>query len=104
MEILLEGVIGEWVVVRDNLSGVWLGRLHSATGSACRLAEARKCWWWDRGTGETSALAARGPRGDSKIGPQVETTLLFQLCEINLATPEAVAAWRATPVWLGDNR
>lgn len=95
---IYEGMNGEFVVVRSGDSGVWLGRMVAAEGSAVRLEDARRAWSWE-GAGECAALAQLGPTGGNI---SVKTAVVVHgVCEVHKASEEAIAAWGAQPEWSG---
>jgi len=87
-----------WVVVRSVESGVWLGQIVAWEGAIVTLTGARRAHYWARG-GSCSGLAVNGPGGDSRICPPVDITAVLGVCEVNLASPQAVKAWLAYKPW-----
>lgn len=89
-------MIGQWVVVRDHMAGVYCGRLLWIDGQSWGLEEARQAHYWT-GAAATPGLAVRGP-GGGRIGPpsRIEG---HQLVSVMACTPEAVAAWQRQPEW-----
>ena len=59
---------GCFVIVRSNMSGVWMGRLLTQTQSSRVLTEARRCYAWE-GALSCSELATCGPSGGRVCGP-----------------------------------
>ena len=73
------------VLVRSNMSGVWMGVFVSREGRDVTLTEARKIWRW-RGANTTSELALVGcVREYSRVAEPVNVTVL-DACEVIEAT------------------
>lgn len=88
---------GKYVVVRSNMSGVWIGALAGLNGDSVTLTDARKIWSW-QGANTTSHLALTGPGKGSRIAPPV-TVAVFGVCEVITATEEARAAAELYEGW-----
>ena len=103
MQKIVELYLNRDVVVRSNLSGVWMGRVvavEPAENALWRVAlgEGYKVHGWQR-TAATSGLAHRGPGEGSRICTPTEGQLIGDACEIILATPAAMRQLRSLPVW-----
>ncbi len=73
------------VLVRSNMSGVWMGVFVSRNGRDVTLTEARKIWRW-RGANTTSELALVGCMKEySRVAAPVNATVL-DACEVIEAT------------------
>jgi hypothetical protein len=86
-------LIGQWVVCRCHLSGVWLGRLEGHGGGHIVLANATRAWSWTTIAGLGAAgLAVHGLKaGKVERSPLVE--IGERPIEIHVATDAARAAW-----------
>lgn len=95
---IAEELIGKNVVVRSNMSGVWLGTLAAAEGDSRLLKNARRAWSWE-GAASCSGLATTGPEG-GRICEPVEIALIGDVCETLLATDEALKRWESIEAWV----
>lgn len=95
---IAEELVGKHVVVRSNMSGVWLGKLVAAEGETRLLRDARRAWSWE-GAASCSGLAMKGPDG-GRICEPVEIALIGNVCETLLATDEAVKRWESVEAWV----
>jgi hypothetical protein len=86
-------LIGQWVVCRCHLSGMWLGRLTAHHGDHTVLADATRAWSWTTVAGTGAAgLAVHGLKtGKIERSPLVE--IGERPIEIHVATDDARAAW-----------
>lgn len=96
-------LVGEWVIVRSQMSGVWLGRMESygaAPGgpSSVVLSEARRAWRW-QGAGSCSGLASQGPSG-GRIAAPLRVRIAETVEVVGPVSAEALARWAAVPVWV----
>lgn len=89
-------LVGQNVVVRSSVSGVWMGRLDAASAHDVYLTGARRLWQWTGAT-ECSGLAVYGP-GGGKIGPAV-SVVVHDAAEVLEATDAAMGRLAAVPVW-----
>lgn len=76
------------VVVRSNMSGVWIGTATEMEGSTVRLANAFRIWSWE-GALDTTALAAHGVT-TAKVGALAPEVVVFDVCDVVWASR---AAW-----------
>lgn len=93
-------LIGEWVVVRSDRSGVWMGRLSRATADGVVLLDARRAFYWS-GSGSCSGLASQGPSGGKICAPLPVATVPGAPVEvIGPVADGALRRWDAVPAWV----
>ena len=82
----------QYVLVRSNLSGVWIGELVKREGMVCVLRNAHKIWRWT-GAKTTSDLALTGCRKGSRVAPAVTGCIVDATgCEVIESNALAYAA------------
>jgi hypothetical protein len=82
----------KYVVVRSNMSGVWIGTLVKRDGRDVTLKDAQKIWRW-RGANTTSELALQGCVPEySRVARVVEEVTVLDCCEVIAATSVARSA------------
>ena len=85
-------LIDRIVLVRSNMSGVWIGTLqHAAAGHDgvdVLLSGASKIHYWE-GAEATSGLALRGPGEGSRVCEELDTAIVSGCCEVLLCAPAA---------------
>ena len=94
-------VIGVYVIVRGDRSGVFAGDLESYTGREVILRNARKLWFWD-GAGAVEDIAVYGVTkpDNCKFTVTVDKMIITDAIQIIPATEEArkiiagVKEWR----------
>ena len=101
----MDEMVGKMIVVRSNMSGVWLGKLKKyylpSVGGGLGvvvLTEARRAWEW-KGAASCSGLATRGP-SDGKICEPVQQAVVFDVCEYETAEDKAVTRWKEIEPWI----
>ncbi len=86
-----------YVILRSNMSGVWLGKLVEQTPQMRVLTEARRCYSWE-GALSCSELAIAGPSGGRICGAvsrvEIDRSPGDEMLD---ATEAAVAAFAAIP-------
>lgn len=83
-------MIGEFVVVRTYSAGVHCGTLVESSGTAVRLADARRIWRWS-GANTLHELSLRGAsREYTRISEAIPWILLTQAIEVIPCSAEAV--------------
>ena len=86
-----------YVILRSNMSGVWLGKLAEQTSQSRVLTEARRLYSWD-GALTCSELALSGPTGGRICGPvsrvEIDRAPGDEMID---ATEAAVAAFAKLP-------
>lgn len=93
-------IIGKYVIVRGDRSGVFAGELVSQSGQTVELKDCRRLWYWN-GAASISQLAKEGvkkPR-DCKFTVTVESIIILDAIEIIPATEMAETIIKAVPEW-----
>ena len=99
--------LGRWSIVGNGSYGIWFGLVCDSdekviAAKAVRLYRARNIRYWYGRNGGISSLAAFGPCGpkaqQSRIGAEIESTLLLDCKAIHTCSPEAVAAFTSIVV------
>ena len=93
-------MIGKYVVVRGDRSGVFAGVLESQEDRKVVLREARRLWRWSGAT-ECLQLATEGVKKpkECRFTLTAASITLLDAIEIIPATAEAEANIKAVPVW-----
>lgn len=81
-------MIGEFVIVRTFSAGVHTGELVEISGTAVKLANARRLWNW-RGAFTLNEVSIHGVSEESRISEPVQTILLTQAIEVIPCTTKA---------------
>ena len=98
---------GRWVIVGNGPWGLWFGRIvdtdeRIVESKSVRLYAARNIRYWYGRFGGITSLAAFGPcgtkAGNSRIGAEIDSTLLLDVKAVHDCSPEAVAAFAAIKV------
>ena len=93
-------MIGKYVIVRGDRSGVFAGTLAENDGRKVVLTNVRRLWRWNGAT-ECLQLATEGvnkPK-ECRFTLTAETITLLDAIEIIPTTAEAEANIKAVPVW-----
>ena len=93
-------MIGKYVIVRGDRSGVFAGTLAENDGRKVVLTGVRRLWrWW--GATECLQLATEGVKKpkECRFTLTAETITLLDAIEIIPTTAEAEANIKAVPVW-----
>lgn len=93
-------MIGKYVIVRGDRSGVFAGTLAEQDGQRVVLTNVRRLWRW-YGATECLQIATEGvkrPR-DCRFTLTAETITLLDAIEVIPTTAEAEANIKAVPVW-----
>ena len=93
-------MIGKYVIVRGDRSGVFAGTLAENEGQKVVLTNVRRLWrWW--GATECLQLATEGVKKpkECRFTLTAETITLLDAIEIIPTTAEAEANIKAVPVW-----
>ena len=93
-------MIGKYVIVRGDRSGVFAGTLESQDGREVVLRNVRRLWRWEGAT-ECLQIASEGvkrPR-DCRFTLTADTVKLMDAIEVIPTTAEAEANIKAVPVW-----
>ena len=93
-------MIGKYVIVRGDRSGVFAGRLVSNEGQRVELSECRRLWYW-AGAASISQIAKQGVKSprSCKFTVTVDSIVILDGIEIILTTAEAEASIKAVPEW-----
>lgn len=95
-QVIDNGMIGKYVIVRCRDAGVHSGVLESHNGRECVLTESRRLWYWKAAKGAfLSGVAVYGLSDESKIGAEVPRIHLTENCEIISCSPTSEASIRA---------
>ena len=93
-------MIGKYVIVRGDRSGVFAGTLAEQDGQRVVLTNVRRLWRW-YGATECLQIATEGvkrPR-DCRFTLTAETITLLDAIEVIPTTAEAETNIKAVPVW-----
>ncbi len=85
------------VVVTTKHRGVFYGTLKKLDGDNIILSRARNCLYWSSETKGFLGLAATGPLGDSRVGPEVDSLTLMGVTSITPCSAAAVKRWEEAP-------
>lgn len=93
-------MIGKYVIVRGDRSGVFAGTLVSQEGQQVELKDCRRLWYWD-GAASISQIALEGVKrpDNCKFTVTVERIAILDAIEIIPATADAEANIKAVAVW-----
>ena len=93
-------MIGKYVIVRGDRSGVFAGRLESQEGQKVVLRQVRRLWRW-YGATECLQIATEGVKRpkDCRFTLTADSITLLDAIEIIPTTAEAEANIKAVPVW-----
>lgn len=93
-------MIGKYVIVRGDRSGVFAGVLESQDGRKVTLSGVRRLWKW-YGATECLQIATEGVKRpkDCRFTLTAESITLLDAIEIIPTTAEAEANIKAVPVW-----
>lgn len=93
-------MIGKYVIVRGDRSGVFAGVLESQEGQEVVLSKARRLWRW-QGATECIQIASEGVKKpkDCRFTMEAESIKLLDAIEVIPASFEAEARIKAVPVW-----
>ena len=93
-------MIGKYVIVRGDRSGVFAGTLVSNEGQQVVLSNCRRLWYWD-GAASISQIATEGVKrpNSSKFTVAVETILILDAIEIIPTTAAAEVNIKAVREW-----
>lgn len=93
-------MVGKYVIVRGDRSGVFAGRLVSENGQKVVLTECRRLWYWN-GAASISQIAKDGVSKASscKFTVTVDEIAILDAIEIIPATATAEANIKAVKEW-----
>ena len=93
-------MIGKYVIIRGDRSGVFAGTLVFQCGQKVELKDCRRLWYWS-GAASISQIANEGVKNprNSKFTVTVEQIIILDAIEIVPTTAQAEANIKAVPVW-----
>ena len=93
-------MIGKYVIVRGDRSGVFAGRLKAEECRKVVLTECRRLWYWN-GAASISQIAKEGVNRQSscKFTVTVDEIAILDAIEIIPITADAEASIKAVPEW-----
>lgn len=93
-------MIGKYVIVRGNRSGVFAGVLKEKNGTEVTLSECRRLWYWS-GAASISQLAKEGVKyaENCNFTVTVDEIMVTDAIEIIPCTPEAIANIKEVKEW-----
>ena len=93
-------MIGKYVIVRGDRSGVFAGTLVSVDGRTVTLKDCRRLWYWD-GAASISQIAKEGVTrpNNCKFTVTVESIVILDAIEIIPTTAVAEANVKAVREW-----
>ena len=93
-------MIGKYVIVRGDRSGVFAGTLESHNGQEVTLRNVRRLWRWFGAT-ECLQIATEGVKRpkDCRFTLFADSITILDAIEIIPATAEAESNIKAVPVW-----
>ena len=93
-------MLGKYVIVRGDRSGVFAGTLVSQEGRTVELKDVRRLWKW-YGATECLQIATEGVKRpkDCRFTLTAESITLLDAIEVIPTTAEAEAIIKAVPVW-----
>lgn len=93
-------MIGKYVIIRGDRSGVFAGRLVSNEGQRVELSECRRLWYW-AGAASISQIAKQGVKSprSCKFTVTVDSIAILDGIEIIPTTAEAEVSIKAVPEW-----
>ena len=93
-------MIGKYVVVRGDRSGVFAGTLESMDGQKVVLRSVRRLWRW-YGATECLQIATEGVKGpkDCRLTLTADSITILDAIEVIPTTAAAESNIKAVPVW-----
>ena len=93
-------MIGKYVIIRGDRSGVFAGTLVSNEGQKVVLKDCRRLWYWD-GAASISQIANEGVKrpNSSKFTVTVDSIVILDAIEIIPTTAAAEANIKAVREW-----
>lgn len=86
-----------YVLVTTQHRGVFFGKLDAQKDGSVTLAEAQNCVYWSQDVKGFLGLASHGPTAGCRITRPAPKLVLYGVTSVTFCSPEAVAAWKATP-------
>lgn len=96
----MKKMIGKYVIVRGDRSGVFAGILKERNEREVRLSDCRRLWYWE-GACSISQIALEGVKKpkECKFTVTVEDILILDAIEIIPCTKEAEQCIRGVAEW-----
>ena len=96
----MTNLIGKYVIVRGDRSGVFAGTLAERNGREITLTSCRRLWYWD-GAASISQLAMEGTKkpGNCKFTVTVDEIVILDVTEIIPCTADAEVNIKGVAVW-----
>ena len=93
-------MVGKYVIVRGDRSGVFAGTLQSQEGRKVVLSDVRRLWRWNGAT-ECIQLAMEGVRKprDCRFTMTADSITLLDAIEVIPTTTDAESNIKDVPVW-----
>ena len=93
-------MVGKYVIVRGDRSGVFAGVLVSQEGQKVVLKDCRRLWYWE-GAASISQIAKDGVKKPlaCKFTVTVDNIVILDAIEIIPTTEKAEAIIKAVPEW-----
>ncbi len=93
-------MIGKYVIVRGDRSGVFAGTLVSVEGQTVTLKECRRLWYWD-GAASISQIANEGVKSPNscKFTVTVDSIIILDAIEIIPTTMAAEVNIKGVREW-----
>lgn len=93
-------MIGKYVIVRGDRSGVFAGTLESFEGQKVVLSGVRRLWYWSGAT-ECLQIATEGVKnpGNCKFTVTADSITIMDAIEVIQTTAVAESNIKAVPVW-----
>ncbi len=93
-------MIGKYVIVRGDRSGVFAGTLVSQEGQKVELKDCRRLWYW-AGAASISQIAKEGVKSprSCKFTVTVAEIVILDAIEIIPTTADAETSIKAVPEW-----
>ena len=93
-------MIGKYVIVRGDRSGVFAGTLVSQNGREVELKDVRRLWRW-HGATECLQIAAEGVKKpkECRFTMEADSITILDAIEVIPTTAAAEASIKAVPEW-----
>ena len=93
-------LIGEYVIVRSNLAGVFFGILIDKVGNELTLAKARKFFYFS-GANTVEDLAHQGALNvnECKLTVEIETIVISDFDQLLPCSENAITQIKTIPTW-----
>lgn len=95
-----ENLIEKTVIIRSNMAGVFFGTLAEQNVNEVTLNNARKIYYWS-GAACVEEISQNGIKNleESRITMEVESIVIFDVCQILLCTDQAVENLKSAKAW-----